>query len=131
MPGKFILALSSLVFIAYGLVSLINPEVPAGFAGLVLTNGNAYAEIGSMYGGLQTGIGLYCLLALFNSEYYRGGLAVLVIGLGMLAIARLISALVTSDPLTMYTWGALIYEAATVLIAVIALRQSYSSPAKP
>ncbi|MAY54617.1 MAG: hypothetical protein CMQ46_08880 [Gammaproteobacteria bacterium] len=130
MPGKFILALSSLVFIAYGTVSLINPEVPAGFAGLVLTNGNAYAEIGSMYGGLQTGIGLYCLLALFSSEYYRGGLAVLVIGIGMLAIARLISALTTSDPLTMYTWGALMYEAVTVVIATVALRQSYSGATK-
>ncbi|HBX38813.1 MAG TPA: hypothetical protein DEG76_16670 [Pseudohongiella sp.] len=127
MLGKFILGVSSLIFVAYGLVSLISPAVPAGFAGLVMTNGNAYAEIGSMYGGLQTGVGLYCLLAILNREYYRGGLAVLVIGIGMLACARLISALATNDPLTFYTWGALGYEAVTVLIAAIALRQSYQA----
>jgi len=125
MLGKFILALSSLVFIAYGLVSLVNPAVPAGYAGLVMTNGNAYAEIGSMYGGLQTGVGLFCLLAIFRPEYYRGGLAVLVIGIGMLALARLISAVVTNDPLTLYTWGALAYETVTVALAAMALRQSY------
>ncbi|MDH7943843.1 DUF4345 family protein [Pseudohongiella sp. SYSU M77423] len=125
MLGKFILALSTMVFIAYGLVSLVNPAVPAGYAGLVMTNGNAYAEIGSMYGGLQTGVGLFCLLAIFRPEYYRGGLAVLVIGIGMLALARLISAVITNDALTLYTWGALAYETVTVVLAAMALWQSY------
>ena len=125
MPGKLILAISAVVFVAYGLISLISPAVPAGFAGLLMTNGDAFAEIGSMYGGLQTGVGLYCLLALLKTEYYRGGLAILVIGIGMLAVARLISAMVTTDPRSAYTWGALVYETVTVLIAALALRQSY------
>lgn len=131
MPGKLILGVSALVFIAYGLVSLISPDVPAGFAGLVMTNGDAFAEIGSMYGGLQTGVGLFCLLALLRPEYYRGGLAILVIGIGMLAFARLVSALVTNEALTAYTWGALVYELVTVLIAAMAIRQSYQRDAHP
>lgn len=125
MPGKLILAISALVFIAYGLISLVSPAVPAGFAGLVMTNGDAFAEMGSMYGGLQTGVGLFCVLALLKAEYYRGGLAILVIGIGMLALGRLVSALVATDPLSAYTWGALAYEVVTVLIAAAALRQSY------
>lgn len=125
MVGKTILGFSSLVFIAYGLVSLISPAVPAGFAGLVMSNGDAFAEIGAMYGGLQTGVGLFCLLALIRAEYFRAGLILLVIGIGALAIARLLSALLTTDLLTVYTWGALVYELLTVALAGIALRQSY------
>ena len=45
MLGRTILWLSALVFIAYGLVSLISPAVPAGFAGLVMSNGDAFAEV--------------------------------------------------------------------------------------
>lgn len=125
MPGKIILAVSAVVFVTYGVISLVSPAVPAGFAGLIMTNGDAFAEIGSMYGGLQTGVGLYCLLAFVKSEYYRGGLAILVIGIGMLAVARLISALATDDPLSAYTWGALMYEFITVFLAGLALRRSY------
>jgi hypothetical protein len=130
MLGKTILGVSSLVFVAYGLVSLISPTVPAGFAGLVMSNGDAFAEIGAMYGGLQTGVGLFCMLALVRPEYYRGGLMLLVIGIGALAIARLLSALLTADPLSFYTWGALVYELVTVALAGIALRQSHQGGAK-
>ncbi|GIS21088.1 MAG: hypothetical protein CM15mP120_30040 [Pseudomonadota bacterium] len=36
-----------------------------------MTNGNAYAEVGGMYGGLQSAIGLFCLIALLRQDYYR------------------------------------------------------------
>jgi len=52
--GKTALAISSIAFISYGLISLISPAIPAGFAGLTMNNGDAFAEIGAMYGGLQT-----------------------------------------------------------------------------
>lgn len=122
--GKFILWLSACVFIGYGLVSLLAPTVPAGFAGLILGNGDAYAEISAMYGGLQTGLGLYCLLAALRPEFYRAGLALLLIGIGSLAIARSIGALTTAEPLSLYTWGALGYEYMTALIAALALRKA-------
>ena len=96
MLGKVVLLVSALVFIGYGLISLIDPAVPAGLAGLVISNGNAYAEIGAMYGGLQTGIGIFCLLAVIRPDYYRGGLAVLAIGVGTLAAVRLFTVLVNT-----------------------------------
>lgn len=131
MLGKTILGCSALVFISYGLVSFVSPAVPAGFAGIIMSNGDAFAEIGSMYGGLQTGIGVFCLMAIIRSEYYRAGLALLVIGVGALTLARLVSAVVATDPLTSYTWGALLYEFATVMLASIALRQSYQVKTTP
>jgi len=124
MLGKIILWVSAVVFIAYGLVSLMSPAVPAGFAGLFMSNGDAFAEIGAMYGGLQTGMGLFCLLAVSRVEYYRAGLALLVIVIGALAAGRLISLLISEDPVTVYTWGALGYELITASLAGIAMKQS-------
>lgn len=123
MLGKSLLGVSALVFIAYGLVSLISPAIPSGLAGIVIATGDAYAEIGAMYGGLQTGIGLFCLLSLINPDYYRPGLVLLAVGIGALALARLISFLVTSDPVSSYTYGALVYEIATAFLATLALQK--------
>jgi hypothetical protein len=118
--GKTVLGLSGVVFTSYGLLSLFSPAIPAGFAGLSMNNGDAFAEIGAMYGGLQIGLGLYCLMALLKSEFYRAGLLLLAIGIGSLAVARLISLLITTDPVTAYTYGATIYEFATASLATVA-----------
>ena len=122
--GKSILGISALVFTAYGLISLVSPDIPAGLAGLEMSSGDAIAEIGAMYGGLQTGLGLFCLLALLRSDFYRAGLVLLVMGIGTLALARLVSFLMTADTVTAYTYGALIYEFATALLATTALMKA-------
>ena len=119
--GKAVLGISTLVFIGYGLVSLLSPAIPAGLAGLAMSNGDAYAEIGAMYGGLQTGVGLFCALALLKPEFYRSGLTLLVLAIGTLALARLVSLLTAVDPVTSYTYGALGYEFVTAVLALAAL----------
>lgn len=122
--GKFTLGTSALVLMAYGIVSLIAPTIPAGLAGLVIDNGDGYAEIVAMYGGLQIGFGVFCLLAVLRHEYYRAGLASLVIVIGAVGLARFLGALITPDVITTYTWGALLYECTTATIAAIALSKS-------
>lgn len=52
MLGKAVLGISALAFIGYGFLSLLSPGIPASFAGIQLSNGDAYAEVGAMYGGL-------------------------------------------------------------------------------
>lgn len=121
MLGKTVLGISALAFIGYGLISLVSPAIPAAFAGLQLSNGDAYAEAGAMYGGLQSGIGLFCALALFKPEFYRSGLMLLVLAIGALTFARLISLLAAPDPVSVYSYGALGYELATTLAALSAL----------
>jgi hypothetical protein len=74
-----------------------------------------------MYGGLQTGLGLFCLLAFLKPEFYRAGLALLTIGIGTLALARLLSLLMATDTVTAYTYAALIYEFASAALATTAL----------
>lgn len=124
MWGKSILWVSAIVFITYGAVSLIAPEIPAGFAGLVISNGNAYAEIAAMYGGLQTGVGLFCLMAALRADLYKAGLALLATAIGALAIARLIGVVATAEPVTLYSYGALVYEFATATIAAMAFKRA-------
>ncbi len=113
-----LLGFSAFVFIGYGAVGFFAPTVPANFAGLVMTNGDAYAEVGGMYGGLQSAVGLFCLLALLRQDYYRPGLALLGLTMGCLAIARLFSVLMTVEPITTYTQGALAYEFVTAILAM-------------
>ena len=136
MTGKFVLWISALVFISYGLISLFSPAIPAGYAGLIISNGDAYAEISSMYGGLQTGIGVFCLIAATRVQYYESGLLVLVIGIGSITAiytvlaegddsitaARFIGFLGSPEPVTFYTYGAIGYELLTTVAATIALR---------
>ena len=127
MLGKIILWISAIIFISYGLVCLFSPQVPAGYAGLSMTNGDAFAEVGAMYGGLQTGFGLFCLLGALKADLYRPTLAALLLVVGGLALGRLYSTLTGTDPVAVYTWGAMAYESTTAIIAFLALRKSWGT----
>jgi hypothetical protein len=122
--GKIILWISAVIFISYGLMCLFSPQLPAGYAGLAITNGDAFAEIGAMYGGLQTGFGLFCLLGAVKAELYRPALTLLVLVIGSLALGRLYSTLVNGEAVGIYTYGAMAYEFTTAIVAGIALRKS-------
>ena len=122
--GSVVLWISAVVLTVYGVVCLVAPEVPAASAGLTMTGADALAEIGAMYGGLQTGFGLFCLLAAVIPAYRRAGLLVLLMCIGPLALARLFWAFAGGDPVGAYTWGALAYEVVTAGLAALALWRS-------
>jgi Domain of unknown function (DUF4345) len=122
--GKVILWISAIVFIPYGLLCLLNPELPAGYAGLTMGSGDAFVEIGAMYGGLQTGFGLFCLLGALREDFFRPALTALLLIVGGLALARLYSTLTSAVPVSGYTWAAMAYEFTTAALAGLALRKS-------
>lgn len=124
MLGKFVLWLSASIFIAYGLACLFSPELPAGYAGLGLVSGDALPEIGAMYGGLQTGFGLFCLLGALQVAYYRPALVLLTLCIGGLALARCFWALTGDGVIGGYTYGAAVYEITTTVLAALALRKA-------
>lgn len=123
MLGKFVLWFFAIVIIAYGLACLVSPGLPAGYAGLVITNGDALAEMGAMYGGLQTGFGAFCILGAIKAAYYRPALVLLLFCIGGLALARCFWAFTTEDVVSGYTWGAMAFEYTTAILAAVALRR--------
>ena len=123
MLGKFILWLTALVLIAYGLVCLFSPALPADYAGLAFITGDALPEIGAMYGGLQTGFGIFCLLGALKTEYYRPALMLLLLCIGGLALSRCFWAFTSGGEIGAYTYGAMAYEYSTAIVAAIALRR--------
>lgn len=121
--GKILLWFAGVIFLGYGLACFLSPELPARLAGLTIGGGDAYAEMGAMYGGLQTGFGLFCLLCALRADLYRAGLILLVITIGLLGLARLYLAFDADWMVTRYTWGALAFELTVAVLAAIALRR--------
>ena len=66
MAATVFLAIQALVFIPYGLYCLIQPEALAGAAGVAANSLTGEIELRTMYGGLQTAIGIFCALAVLR-----------------------------------------------------------------
>lgn len=124
MLGKILLWVSGAIFISYGIACFLSPELPAGYAGLSIGSGDAYAEISAMYGGLQTGVGIFCVICALQRGLQRAGLMLLAIGIGALAFARIYAAWDADWMVGFYTWGAFVYETATAALAAYALRRA-------
>ena len=116
------LSITGFIFLAYGIPCAFDPALPARLAGLEMLNGDAYAEMGAMYGGLQSGVGLFLILAAWRPRLQDGALLLLALGVGLLAALRAGSALRTEDVLSGYTWGALFFESLVSALAVWLLR---------
>ena len=77
------------------------------------------ATVGS--DGFQTGFGLFCLLCARRSDYAAAGLWALLLGIGLLAAGRSYHALLATDPLTVYSYGAIAFESLVTVLAAVAL----------
>ena len=123
MLGKIVLILSGVIFAGYGAACFLSPELAAGYAGLVISNGDAFAEMGAMYGGLQFGFGLFCLLCGMRPAMQRSGLTLLVLAIGCLGLARFYTAWDADWMVGVYTWGAMAFELLTATLAAVALKR--------
>ncbi len=122
------LLLVGLVFLGYGLACALDPTLPANLAGLVIRNGDGYAEMGAMYGGLQSGVGLFLAFAAFRPRFHESALLLLVLGIGLLATLRGFSALRADGLISAYTWGALAFETFVTASAAWLLRPKDLQP---
>lgn len=120
MLSKIVLWVTAIIFISYGLVCFFDPQIPAAYSGVKLSNADSRIEIAAMYGGLQAGLGIFCLIAALKTEYTCAGLLMVICLIGGLAITRIISFTLTGDPVTSYTYGAMGFEALTAILATIA-----------
>ena len=124
MLTKIVLWMAAIGFAPYGIMCLIAPDTATNYAGLTMTNGDAFVEISAMYGGLQAGFGLLCLLGALKTEYAKFSLVAMVFTIGGLVIGRSVGLLLSSDPVSSYTYGALVFEWTLTLLSALALRQT-------
>jgi hypothetical protein len=117
------LAIVGLIFVAYGTACSVDPALPARLAGLAIGSGDGYAELSAMYGGLQSGVGLFLIIAACRPTLVHAALLLLVVGIGLLAVLRGTGALRTDDAVTAYTWGALAFETLVTAMAAALLNR--------
>ncbi len=119
--ARFVLLFTAVSFIGYGLACLLAPNMVGNLSGLGMQTVSGRTEIHAMYGGLQTGLGLYFLLCGLHREWVRPGTVSLILVMGGLALARCYGISVQGSPGS-YNLGAVSYEAITALFGLLSLR---------
>ena len=136
MFGQLLLGATGAIFFGLGVVSVYDPEIPAGWSGIFIASQDAYAEIAAMYGG-QIAIGSILLASAFIKEYFKAGLWLLFVIISYMGAARAITVFRELDSkfevagsqvgieltasFTDYTWGALGFEVVVAILALVAL----------
>lgn len=122
MIARAFLSLQALLFIPYGLYCLVNPGLLAGPAGVAATSITGTIELQTMYGGLQTSVGVLCALGVFNAAYRRTALVALLFIFAGLAVVRVTLGLMHGD-FSGYNSFAMSFETASLLFLLWYLRR--------
>lgn len=116
------LAVSTILWLPYGLYCFAAPSALAGIAGVAATTPTGVVELRAMYGGLQTALGALALVALLRSGLRRSAVLALGTVTAGLASARLAGA-VAGGGFSAYTLGGLVVEIVSVVWASALLRR--------
>lgn len=125
MAARLFLGLSVVIWLPYGLFCFFQPGFLTEAAGLGLGSTTASTEVRAMYGGLQAGIGVLALAALFRPGLVRPALLAIAFLTGGLALGRIGGALLDGST-SGYTLGAIGFELFCVVTA--SLLQSRVAP---
>lgn len=118
--ARFVLIFTGLSFFGYAIACFIYPvEVVGRFTGYGLDAAAGLVEARAMYGGLQAGFGLFCLLAGFRREWTQAALTAIALVMGGLVLAR--SAAMGLHGVVGAHRGAAIFEGINTTLALLAL----------
>ena len=121
MKEKLFLGVQALLFIPYGLYCLVNPTVLLDSAGVMATSATATIELQSMYGGLQTAVGVMCALAVMQPRLRFPTLLALLFLFAGLAVVRVTLGLTQGD-FSGYTSFAMVFESVSLLLLIWLIR---------
>lgn len=107
---------NGLAFLAFGLISLVSPEFPAGLSGMELTGGDAPIEVRAQYGGIFLAIAGFSLYGTRKQQMFAPALLLLALVYGGLASGRLLGLVLDPGPASAYTYSALSFEIVFTLI---------------
>lgn len=108
---------SALGWLLYGLYCLWDPAFLASAAGVTSTTATGQVELRAMYGGLQTAVGVFALIAALNHRWRPGAFLALSCLYFGLCTTRTGSALMAGD-FSSYTVGALAFEWTSALLSL-------------
>ena len=98
MAEKIYLGVVGGLFVASGLFAFIDPQALGAWLGIGPVDPSGMTEIRATYGGLVTGIGLLLIAGLRSRRLAFAGLAVMVFGVGALALTRLLAEVFGGGP---------------------------------
>lgn len=120
-------AIGALMFF-YGIYCALMPSQVAASIGYGLTNGEAQLELIAMYGTVEIAIGLFGLIAAFNTDYLKPALLLFSITFVLLFITRMAGYALFED-LGDYTQKAAIFELLCAIFSTIGFKRlSTSTP---
>jgi hypothetical protein len=122
--ARAFLIINALLWVGYGAYLLLAPEALADLAGVTASNATGSVELRTMYGGLQTALGVLALLGALSGGWRMTALAAFIFVYGGMAIGRLIGALIDQE-FSAYVIAALIFDSLFAVFAV-ALRRRES-----
>ena len=114
---RIFLGVSALVWLPYGVFCFIQPSFLNEAAGIAAASTTASTELRAMYGGLQTAIGCFALLALLRPALARSALLMLAFLCSGLALGRLGGVLLDGG-VSEYTVFGLVFEIVSSLVAL-------------
>ena len=117
--SRIILALTGCMFAIYGVMCLMDPATPAGYAGMELPGASASTEVIAMYGGLQTALGVLLVAWAWRPHLVVPALVLTLVVIGGLALGRASGLL--RNGADAYNLGAVGFETTTAILAALAL----------
>ena len=116
--AKPFLILNAVAWLPWGITCLINPALLAELTGLAMTSPTAITEVRTMYGGVQTSVGLFCLLGAIYSTLTRPALGMVAFIFAGLAVGRVAGFAIDLSG-SEYTYGAMGFEIVAAVFAII------------
>lgn len=117
MVNIIFLGFQGLMLTGYGLYCLTTPSMLAEAAGVQANNITGTIELQAMYGGMQTAIGVMCLLALIRPAMQSVAMMTLLFVFTGLGVVRVTLGLMHGD-FSDYTVFGMAYETLTVCFLV-------------
>ncbi|MBL8986973.1 MAG: DUF4345 family protein [Gemmatimonadetes bacterium] len=90
---RVVLGLTGAVFVTLGLGFLVAPEGLLGLMKIQVSPERALLEIRAMYGGLELGLGVFFIVAVFRERWIRAALGAQFLVLGGMGSTRLLALL--------------------------------------
>lgn len=123
MLTRIFLALTGLLFLAFGLWSLTNPASMTAQLGVNISGPSGIFEMRGVYGGISLGAALLCLAGAMKANLQTPALWFLTTYMGGYMIGRTAS-FIAGDPAMNSSWMFAGYELITLLIAIALLRRT-------